>query len=457
MVIFLFLAFRATVALMVRAYLVVATCVGVLGGVAYASFFATPPLFISALFISAFVVLVGVPWYRPALLVAAALGFAALGMVLFQQATAPYEAMRHQPVERESSFTGTIVNYPDKRPDKTFLVVESVEWGRVRVTTDAYASYRMGEEVMVAGMLRTPENFDDFDYQGWLAKEGIQYVMSRPDIELTGRRHIGLETALADVRTRLTHGVETALLPPHSSLYAEMILGARGQIPSDRQEQLRQAGIVHLVAISGMHITILVGLLVGFALVVLGLWRGQASYAALAVVAAYVLLVGAPASAVRAGVMGAALIASERVGRPRSAWRLLLLAAAIMLVMNPLLLRHDVGFQLSFFAVAGILAFSEKIEGFLVRIPNLLGGRQALAMTLSAQAFTAPLIFYHFGTLSVSAPLANVLVAPLASWLLIAGGAAAVGGLAGSVVGAIAAFPALLMSEYMFFIANLLG
>ncbi len=103
--------------------------------------------------------------------------------------------------------------------------------------------------------------------------------------------------------------------------------------------------------------------------------------------------------------------------------RNIVFAAAIMLAANPLLLRYDIGFQLSFLAVLGILYLTPLFEKLLKIIPqeNLLNLRSILAMTFSAQILTLPVLVYNFGYVSKVAPLTNVLIVPLLPLIMVSG------------------------------------
>jgi competence protein ComEC len=445
---------------MKQANILAVGCVGFLVGVAVASFIA-PPIFL-LLGIAALAPCFFVAFFHIRLIhLAAAAGlFFMLGMLLFQ-----YTAERAFPtaaagVEGTHTLEGVVVEHPDARPEKTFLIVEPLgsasALGIIRVTTDAGVPYKAGEHLRIEGVVEVPQNFDDFDYQGYLAKEGISYIMQRPNITQTGVYEHGITYALSSARERLEEGLNTTLLPPHSSLYSAMILGSGGMLSAGDRQALQRAGLSHIVAISGMHIVILL-FMVLYAGIAAGLWRSQASYVALVFIAAYILMIGAPASAVRAGFMGAALVLSERTGRPRSSWRILLVVAAGMVAVNPLIMRYDVGFQLSFLAVAGILLLAPRFEHWLSRVPDTGGVRSTLGMTLSAQVFTAPVAWYHFGSISFVAPLTNILVLPMVPAVLVAGFAAAAGGAAGGIISAIAAAPAWAFSAYIWGVVALFG
>jgi competence protein ComEC len=98
-----------------------------------------------------------------------------------------------------------------------------------------------------------------------------------------------------------------------------------------------------------------------FLAIALGLARPKAFWVAFIGIVIYVVMIGFPASAVRAAIMGILAIYAQKIGRSSSMMSLIVLAAAIMLALNPLLLLYDVGFQLSFLAVIGLIYFSPEM------------------------------------------------------------------------------------------------
>jgi len=125
-------------------------------------------------------------------------------------------------------------------------------------------------------------------------------------------------------------------------------------------------------------------------------------------------MIGAPASAVRAGIMAALLMTAQYFGRLSLASRAVLFAATLMLLFNPLLLRLDVGFQLSFLAILGIVYLQPTFFNYLKKIPNptFFPIRITFSATLAAQIFTLPILIYNFGRIPLLSPIANVLIVP---------------------------------------------
>ncbi|MEX0877243.1 MAG: ComEC/Rec2 family competence protein [Candidatus Spechtbacterales bacterium] len=378
---------------------------------------------------------------------------------------------------------GKIVEYPDVRADKTILVIQPTKGGsdlplgRVRVSADNLREFSYGEYIIARGTIKEPENFADFNWRGYLAKESVQYVMYYPEIQKTGKVEKGHLHYAADLRSKLQTGLDNTLLPPHNSLYSAMLLANKSGLSQEQKDSLASAGLSHIVAISGMHIAFILFMALG-AFLVAGMWRQQANVLALLFITGYIVMIGAPASAVRAGIMAGVLILGQLIGRPSFSWRALLFAGALMVLFNPYIVRYDIGFQLSFLAVLGIILFFRRIEVFLrsvqkrvaefvLRAPatkdniaatyaaeNKFGFISILAVTLSAQALTFPLIIYNFGSFSLASPATNLLVVPLLPAVLVSGFISAFGGMVGGVTASVLAAPAWIFSEYIWFIIS---
>lgn len=259
-----------------------------------------------------------------------------------------------------------------------------------------------------------------------------------------------IQEKLSAFKQKLREVVYQNLSPPQSSILAAIVLGDKQKISSEWKEKLNIAGVRHITAISGMHIVILSGILIWLA-IVLGLYRGQAFWFAAILLWLFILMTGAQPSAIRAGIMGLTFLVCQKIGRQKAALNTLILAAAIMLIVNPLLLRHSVGFQLSFLATLGIIYLMPFFQSLFRRIKlfktfnlsNLLG------MTFSAQVFTLPMLIFNFGYLSLVSPITNVLIVPLLPYLMVSGFVFLLGGIIWQPLGWILSFPVWLLLTYL--------
>jgi competence protein ComEC len=236
----------------------------------------------------------------------------------------------------------------------------------------------------------------------------------RSDTPLLIRRGDGGEAFYKTVfglKDKFREIIDFGLSEPESSLTRAIILGDKKGIPDDLRDKFSKTGVSHIVAISGMHISILAGLVMVM-LLGAGLWRKHAFYFATLFLIIYIILIGLPASAMRAGLMGFLVLWALNLGRLNKLTNSLVLAAVVLLLINPKLLRDDIGFQLSFLAVLGIAYAYPLLNNIFdkIKIPKLKGIRDILNITIAAQVFTLPIIALNFSQVSVIAPITNLLI-----------------------------------------------
>jgi competence protein ComEC len=185
--------------------------------------------------------------------------------------------------------------------------------------------------------------------------------------------------------------------------------------------------------------------------------RQQAFLVAVAFVVIYIILVGAPPSAVRAGIMGVIVLLAQQISRRHHPLHTLLLTAALMLAVNPKLLLWDIGFQLSFAAVFGLLVIAPVFERWWRAVPNFFDMRTMMSMTVAAQVATLPILIFQFKQVSPWSIVANFLILPIVPFMTIYALAhvliAGVSVWAGSIVG----WGSWVLVSYWLLIASLLS
>lgn len=314
----------------------------------------------------------------------------------------------------EGSFTGKVIKEPDIRSTNTKYTIQT-EQGRVLVTANNYPEYYYGDILEIKGKLKAPMIFEDFNYKNYLAKDKIYSVIYYPEIKILERNKGNfVYQIIFKFKNKIKNSIEKIMPFPEVSILQAITLGYKQILSDETKENLNITGTRHIVAISGMHIMILSQILM-FLLIGLGMWRGQAFYFALGILILFIIMVGAPASAIRAGIMGGILLLGQKIGRLSNSGRIIVFAGAIMLAFNPLLLRYDVGFQLSFLAVLGIIylkpIFDKWLEKWQKR-EEISSIFHIITMTLAAQIACLPILVYNFGRISFISPLANVLIVP---------------------------------------------
>ena len=320
-------------------------------------------------------------------------------------------------------FQGVIIDKPDKRINHVKLTIKPIEGfeGKILVSASLYPEYRYGDLIEVSCKLKRPESFNDFRYDRYLAKDGIYLICSYPRIKLINRGNGDwLLTKIFDFKAKLQRIINSNLPEPQASLFSAILLGSKRGVPQDLSDKFSITGTSHLIAISGLHITIITAIFMKLALAFY-LPRKKAFWLVTLVLAGYVAMVGFPPSAVRAALMGWLAILAIYTGRLSRSVNTVLFAAGLMIFINPKILRDDIGFQLSFCAVLGLIYFLPFFEKLFEKFPNSLGVKESFQVSLSAQIATTPLIIYNFGRLSLIGPLANLLVLPALPYMMISG------------------------------------
>lgn len=301
---------------------------------------------------------------------------------------------------------------------KSFQVFIPSLKARARVTSSLYPPLHVGDEVRLEGKLKKPPSEEEFDYEDYLKRKKVYFLLSFPQIEVLKRKKdFSLKRSVVLLREGMERSLERVSSFPEAGFFKALLFGSEEGIPYSWREKLNKTGTRHIVAISGANITIVSSMVLSF-LLSLGLWRGQALWASFLFITLYVFMIGAPPSGVRAGVMGALLLFAQRSGRVMSAKRVSLLTLFFMLFLSPLLV-FDVGFKLSFLAFSGLVFLAPLLKEVFKKVPNVLGLRENLSSTLAAQVFAFPVLASSFGTFSLVSPLANILILPFLPFLTV--------------------------------------
>jgi competence protein ComEC len=233
-----------------------------------------------------------------------------------------------------------------------------------------------------------------------------------------------------EIRARADAALGRGMPAREAALARGFVLGEDERIDARTAEDFRRSGLSHLLAVSGQNVALL-ALLAMPALAALGMPLRTRLIWVLGLIAVYVPLAGAGPSIQRAGLMGALSVLATLAGRRASRLYALLVAAVLMLAFEPGV-AGEVGWQLSFAAVLGILVGAAPLRAAIARRIGSRGLCGALAegtaLTIAATIATAPLIAFHFEAVSTTTLFANLLALPAvapAMWLGMLAAAAA--------------------------------
>lgn len=369
--------------------------------------------------------------WMPALLCLAAFGIAA-GYGHFYQAGPPSRL----PERGEAVLTGVLASQPVVKGDRVRFVLRTETGERVSVAVRlaeerelvVAGKWRRGDAAILAGefgLPRGPRNFGQFDYAAFLGKRGIHRVFA---VTGAGSADIGRTDGfsfdkglgwLETYRNRI--GERIAWLYPglQSGFMKGMLIGLDDDIDGELFNAFSRLGLTHIIAISGLHVAVVTGGWIGL-LRLMRVSRETAYASAQAVIPLYMLLAGAAPSVIRACIMAMLGIFALQRGWARHAMVLVSLTAIGMTAANPLYL-HDVGFQLSFAVTAGLIAGTPAVQRLLPGAwPKWLVN--ALAVTVTAQLVSFPLSIYYFNQYSLLSGLANFLLVPVFSLVVLPAG-----------------------------------
>jgi len=322
--------------------------------------------------------------------------------------------------EESVQIVGVVAEEPEPRDSSLTLVLSSRELngeevnGAVLVRTTRYPAYEYGDLLQMAGELEEPpQDIGDFNYSAYLARQGIYSTMYYPyEVELlaTGQGPQPLQ-AIYSFRHRMGEALGASLSEPEGSLAQGILLGLRHNIPSSLYEDFQRSGTAHLLAISGLHMAIVAGILLSVSVWLFGRRRPTYFLAALSVLWLYALLAGMSPSVMRAAIMVSLFLLATYLGRQRSGITALAFAAAIMVAIDPQIL-WQISFQLSFVAVLGLILLTPTFQrwGRRTRAPNVVV--DSFAYSLGAIMATLPLVAYYFGYVSLVGLPATFLILP---------------------------------------------
>jgi len=315
---------------------------------------------------------------------------------------------------------GVIIDEPDVREEYTNIVLGSEgvhkEKTRILVRVQAFPALKYGDLVSAVGKVTIPKNFPTednmraFDYRSYLAKDGIFYQMYFPEVTIIshGNGNV-IREKLFTFKSWLIKNISQSIPEPEASLASGITLGAKQSLGEDLIQKFRETGVAHIVVLSGYNIAVVAGII--SRLIMFMPFSIRLVMSALGITL-FAVMVGGGATVVRATAMALVVILARVFGREGDALRVLVLVGGLMVFVNPMILLHDVSFQLSFSATLAIVVFVPVIEKYFSFISSRIF-REIVVTTFATQIFVLPLILYHMGSVSLIGFISNIFILPV--------------------------------------------
>lgn len=342
-------------------------------------------------------------------------------------------------IDTEMTVIGEIVDFPRHYDNRDVYIVKTehiiCEEGQLPISTKiqltVYATegqegnikekalYGRGEKIKFQGRLKKPygqRNPKCFDYRLYLKNKDIYYTMSVNEFAIKTCSQVkkSYTKPLQSVSIWMDKTIDKYVDGDGSAFLKSMLLGHRWDLPSDIRNNFSNIGTAHILAISGLHVGFII---LGMDLILRRFYlrRTTVFFIQTGVLITYCMLIGAPTSAIRATIMAIISLGGYALNRPEDRSNSLAFAALIILLIRPGQL-FDVGFQMSFGAVSGIILLYPLLKDRLYFIPKRLA--DILIIPICAQLGVGMLVAYHYNIVSPLSILANILFVPIAGLIV---------------------------------------
>lgn len=338
---------------------------------------------------------------------------------LLQSIENPYEDQ----VDSFVQVKGRVAAEVDTRQDSQRVVLDGVDLdgdyvdGKILVTLPLHPRVDHGDQLVFDCKLKIPEPFNGFNYDRYLATRGIFAVCYRPvEVDIFSGDQWTIVGTILSIKRRVVDTLGLMLPEPHVAFVSGLLFGGNSSMSADLRDEFATTGTSHILAASGFNVSLFTMVFLGW---VMG-WFGRKPgiIAAAVLLGVYVITAGATPAVLRAAIMASLILMSAWMGRKANMTNAMLLAGAIMVVINPRLAFDDVGFQLSFVATGALLFVAPRWESFFNFIPKSFGLRESFVASIAASVITLPIILWHFGSISLISPIANLIILPLVPYLM---------------------------------------
>ncbi len=328
-----------------------------------------------------------------------------------------YQNQAHYTDSQDINFETTLFSEPEIFSNYQVLSANLGTIDKILIRTNLYPKFHYQDTLRISGKMKFKT----------LKNTKTIITIYFPRIEVVKKDKNFLLALANSIRQKVILLFSKTLPEPSSSLILGIVFGIK-DLPKDFDNNLRISGVLHVVAASGMNISMIGAF--SSSIFAFFLKRQIALVATILVIIFYAILSGLEPSIIRASIMGILVFTSQILGKQNLASYGLFLAGFVMLYFNPLLI-FDVGFQLSFLATLGLLylrpifAANKKVEKIIKK--SIIG--EDITTTIIAQFATLPILLSNFGTYSIWSIVANALVLWSILPLMVIGGVSAMVGL----------------------------
>ncbi|MBC2001607.1 DNA internalization-related competence protein ComEC/Rec2 [Listeria marthii] len=274
-----------------------------------------------------------------------------------------------------------------------------------------------GQFISVSANIETPQvnrNQNQFNYQEYLKRQRIHYVLQASSLSISDEVSPSILMRIQNIRLQTITHITENISPKINPYFLALITGEKNGFSPEMYETYQQMGVVHLLAISGLHVNLLVGAIY-FLLLKFGITRERAVLCLLIFLPFYIILTGANPPVIRAATMTALLLLSEKYATKWSSFSVICLSFVLFFLLQPYVI-YEVGFQLSYAVSFGIILSSRQI---LTRQQNIF--TKSLAISFVSTMMSSVVMMYHFYSFSWVGIFFNLLYVPIFTIIILPG------------------------------------
>ena len=317
-------------------------------------------------------------------------------------------------VGKTVTLEGMVSDDPDVRLNSQHLIIKLKDKeANILVIVGRSEAVAYGDEVVVNGVLEEPENFitnsgKEFNYKRYLANQDIYFTIKNANIEIISHDNGSkIKSLLYKFRGSFMKNINKIIPVPESDLANGLILGARGGFDSDTKQEFIETGTIHIIALSGYNVSIVAENVMKVSGIIFS--QTISIIFGIIIILLFIIMTGASATAIRAGIMATIMLLGKMTGRNYLAGRALVIAGLLMVAYDPRVIV-DMSFQLSFIATGGVLFVTPKVMPWFKFLPMRFKIRETLATTVAAMIAVLPILLYLTGVLSLVSIPANILI-----------------------------------------------
>ncbi|OET19215.1 DNA internalization-related competence protein ComEC/Rec2 [Listeria monocytogenes] len=274
-----------------------------------------------------------------------------------------------------------------------------------------------GQFISISANVETPSanrNQNQFNYQTYLKNQNVHYILRASNLAISNQFSPSFLMRIQNIRLKIITHLTEKTAPTISPYCLALISGEKNGFSPEMYEVYQQMGVVHLLAISGLHVNLLIGAIY-FLLLKFGITRERAITCLLVFLPFYVILTGANPPVIRAATMTALLLLSEKYTTKWSSFSAICLSFILFFLLQPYVMK-EVGFQLSYAVSFGIILSSRHI---LTKQQNAF--TKSLAISFISTIMSSAVMMYHFYSFSWIGIFFNLIYVPIFTIIILPG------------------------------------